>query len=58
MQDDGWNWADATVANLKLHDMVLLVTGADTLGIIEAVPNQGFESWRLLHERYNSSGKM
>ena len=51
-------WADATVANSKLHDMLLLVTGADALGIVEGVPNQGFEAWRLLNESCNRVGEM
>ena len=34
-----WDWADAAVANSKLHDMLLLVTGADVLGIFEGLPN-------------------
>ena len=53
-----WNWSDAVVANAKVHDVLLLVTGTDALGIVEGMPNQGFEAWRLFKGRYSSVGEM
>ena len=53
-----WNWAQAVEADSKLHDMLLLVTTGEALGIVESVPGQGFESWRLLNVRFNSVGEM
>ena len=53
-----WNWAGTAVANTKFHDISPLVAGETTLGIVERVPNAGFEAWRLLNERYNSVGEM
>ena len=47
-----WSWADAAVADSKPHDMLLLVAGADALGIVEGVPDQDFEAWRLFNERF------
>ena len=53
-----WNWADAAVANTKLHDMLRSVMGPDALGIIDGVPNQGFEAWRRFSVRYNTVVEM
>ena len=35
------------MANSKLHDILILVTGADALGIVEGVLNQYVEAWCL-----------
>lgn len=55
---DGWNWSDSTVADSKLHDMLMLITGGEAQGIVESVPGRGFEAWRLISERFNSTGEM
>ena len=53
-----WGWADAVTADGKLYDMLSLVTSGDALGIVESVPNRGFEAWRLLNARFNGVGEM
>ena len=53
-----WGWPAAVEANSKLHDMLMLITSSDAQGIVESVPGQGFDAWRLLNERYNSVGEM
>ena len=53
-----WQWGDAVMADSKLHDMLLLITGGEAQGIVEQVPGRGFEAWRLLNERFNSTGEL
>ena len=52
----GWNWKDAVDANSKFYDMLLLITTGEAHGIVESVPGQGFEAWRLIGIRFNSVG--
>ena len=54
----GWRWADAVDADSRLHDMLMLVTTGEALGITESVPGRGFEAWRLINVRFNSVGEM
>ena len=53
-----WNWASAEAADSKFYDMLDLITAGEAQGIVESVPGQGFEAWRLLNVRYNSVGEM
>ena len=53
-----WQWEDAVMADSKLHDMLLLITGGEAQVIVEPVAGQGFEAWRLLNERFNSTGEL
>ena len=53
-----WKWDPALDADSKLHDMLLLVTSGEANSIVESVPGRGFESWRLLHARFNAVGEM
>ena len=48
-----WDWISAVVADSKLHDMLLMITAGEAQGIVESVPEQGSEAWRLLSVRYN-----
>ena len=49
-------WDQATVANSKLYDRLLMVTGDDALVLVEQYRGQGFEAWRQLSKRYSPSG--
>ena len=53
-----WNWKSGAAADSKLHDMLLLVTGGEAQGIVEAVPGEGFEAWRLINVRFNTIGEL
>ena len=53
-----WSWDDVDEADSRLHEMLLLITSGEAIGIVESVPNRGFEAWRLLSVRYNSVGEM
>ena len=53
---DSWDWRDVVAADSKLHDLLLVVTSGEALGVVEAVPGRGFEAWRLLNHRFNSLG--
>ena len=57
---NNWNWAPCLVADKKLHDMLMLITGSgsDAQSLVESVEGQGFEAWRLLNNRYNAVGEM
>ena len=55
---DGWRWGEALEANSRLHDMLMLVTSGEAIGIVESAPGRGFDAWRLLNVRFNSVGEM
>ena len=49
-----WQWAPAAEMNTSLHDLLLLITSGDALGIVEPYPGEGYEAWRRLSERFDS----
>ena len=53
-----WQWGDAVIADSKLDEMLLLITGDGAQGIVEQVPGLGFEAWRLPNERFNLTGEL
>ena len=38
--------------------MLLLITSGEAQGIVESVPGQGFEAWRIISVRLNSTREM
>ena len=54
----GWGWAEAVEADSRLHDMLMVVTVDEALGIVESVPGRGFKAWRPINVRFNSVGEM
>ena len=50
------NWPLSEEAGTKLWDFLSLMTKDDALMIVESVKGRGFESWRLIHERYAPKG--
>ena len=55
---DSWLSGKALEANCRLHDMLMLVTSGEAIGIVESVPGRGLEAWRLLNVRFNLVGEM
>ena len=53
-----WRWAEATDAVSTMHDMLLLITSGEAQGLVASVPGLGFEAWRLISVRCNSTGEM
>ena len=37
-----WIWPEADEADLRLHEMLLLITSGEAVGIVESVPSRGF----------------
>ena len=49
-------WTQTAVANAQLYNLLILVTTEEALTIVEKSPDQGFEAWRALKQRYNPTG--
>ena len=49
-------WEHAQTADQKLADFLATYCADDALGIVESVPERGFEAWRKLKVRYNPAG--
>ena len=55
---NSWNWSEGVAADSKLHDLLLIITSEEALGVVESVEGRGFEAWRLLNLRFNSVGEL
>ena len=49
-------WEHAVLADSKHSDFLATYCGDDALGIVESVPERGFEAWRKLKVCYKPSG--